>query len=473
MERFGQHIRRIVYGILCIGMSVQIVLGLCWVVLNIGHFQEFGDSLHYIEISKTFVCDEYFGILYPLFIWIVMKIQIFTFIPYYCILYIVQLVTAFYASYSFLLGCRIIQPFTIKKISFKGVWGCLCVLTIPMLMQCHLAVLPHSLTVSLFLILISMVLKILNNPKEMYAKSIIKMVPFWLAMSLLMPEYKLLAGVPIFFAVIYVATKIWKSNKDRVRFHAIAFIVSLGLILAISSLTQTPGSYGRMKKTCVSTAVSRFVWPWFYLNYNFWPWDVKEVMDVDASRNISWHPDNVINEFGPLLENHYGIEKAQELYLEMIKIASNIHTKDIVIAMGRDALSYSAPPIMFMKSLADGGYESYFGRNYEIMKAQRPGLTKEYIHFSNWWFVAGIVLSVILLLCSRQKIKWKQPIITTFVLLTACVIIAYYTLSGAGIMDYKNSIFIMMLWYGWMLKIIKENSKHEQCFKENNTPEVK
>ena len=80
---------------------------------------------------------------------------------------------------------------------------------------------------------------------------------------------------------------------------------------------------------------------------------------------------------------------------------------------------------------------------------------------------------MILLLCSRQKIKWKQPIITTFVLLTACVIIAYYTLSGAGIMDYKNSIFIMMLWYGWMLKIIKENSKHEQCFKENNTPEVK
>ena len=469
MERFGQHTRRIVYGVLCIGMSVQIVLGLCWMFFNVAHFQEFGDSLHYIEISKTFVCDEYFGILYPLFIWLAMKIEVFTLIPYYCILYMVQLMTAFYASYSFLLGCRIIQPMTINKISIKSVWGCLCVITIPMILQCHLAVLPHSLTFSLFLILISMVIRMVNDPLEMCAKTMIKMVPLWLAMSLLMPEYKLLAGAPIFFAVLFAAIKTWKSNRRQIRFNMVTFIVGLGLILAVVSLTQTPGSYGRMKKTYASTAVSRFVWPWFNLNYNFWPWEVRDVMDVETSRNISWHVDNVINEFGPLIENQYGVEKAQKLYWEMIKIASDIHTKDIVFAMGSDVLSYSFPPIMFMKTLTDGGKESYFGRNYEIMKAKMPALTKEYVHFSNWWFVAGIVLSGILWICSGIKINLRIPVL---LLLSAGVMIGYYTLSGAGIMDYKNAIFVMMLWYAWMLKIIKESNKHEQCFKENTIPEV-
>ncbi len=473
MERFGQHTRRIICGILVIGMSVQIVLGLCWMFFNFGHFQDFGDSLHYIEISKNFVCDEYYGILYPVFIWLAMKIEAFTYIPYYCILYIFQLVMAFYATYSFLLVCKIIQPMSIKNINIKGIWGCLCVITIPMIMQCHLAVLPHSLTLSLFLILISKVLVMLDHPSKMSAKSIVKVAPLWLAMSLLMPEYKLLAGAPIFLVVIYAVVNTWKSNKRKAGFKVAAFIVSLGLILAVSSLTQTPGSYGRMKKTCASSAVSRFVWPWFYLNYNFWSWDIKDVMDVDASRNISWHADNVINEFGPLIEGQYGADRAQELYWQMIKTSSDIHTKDIVIAVGRDALAYSVPPIMFMESLVNGGFESYFGRNYEIMKTQKPGLTKEYIDFSNWWFVAGIVFSGILLLGFRKRLKLEQPIKTTFFLLSAGVIIAYYTLSGAGIMDYKNSIFIMTLWYGWMLKIIKENSKHEQCFKENTTPEVK
>ncbi len=470
MEGFGQHTRRIAYGVLTIGMSVQIVLGLCWMIFNVGHFQEFGDSLHYIEISRTFVCDEYFGILYPIFIWVSMKIEAFTTIPYYCILYIVQLVTAFYASYSFLLTCRIIQPMSVKKTSIKGIWGCLCVITIPMILQCHLAVLPHSLTFSLFMILISMVIGVVNNPLEMSAKSMVKMVPLWLAMSLLMPEYILLAGVPIFFAVIFAAIKTWKSNKRQIQYNIVTFIVSLGLILAIGSLTQTPGSYGRMKKTYASTAVSRAVWPWFNINYNFWPWDVREAMDVEASRSISWHADNVINEFGPLIENYYGVEKAQKLYWEMVKISSNIHTKDIVFAVTSDVLSYSVPPIMFMKSLADGGNESYFGRNYEIMKSQRPGLTKEYVHFSNWWFVVVIILSGILWICLGEKIK--HPRILVLLLLSAGVLIGYYTLSGAGIMDYKNAIFIMMLWYSWMLKMIKENNKNEQCFKENTIPEV-
>ena len=53
---------------LFIGISEQIVLGICWMIRSFGIFPEFGDSYLWLATAGTFVCDDYMGIGYPLFL---------------------------------------------------------------------------------------------------------------------------------------------------------------------------------------------------------------------------------------------------------------------------------------------------------------------------------------------------------------------------------------------------------------------
>ena len=47
-------------------------------------------------------------------------------------------------------------------------------------------------------------------------------------------------------------------------------------------------------------------------------------------------------------------------------------------------------------------------------------------------------------------------------ILTVLAIVLYYTLQGAGMMDYKKSIAVILLWLLWMLSLgAEENRKGE------------
>ena len=67
---------------LFIGISVQIVLGICWMIRSFGIFPEFGDSYLWLAAAGTFVCDDYMGIGYPLFLMLAKGIEAVSSIPY-------------------------------------------------------------------------------------------------------------------------------------------------------------------------------------------------------------------------------------------------------------------------------------------------------------------------------------------------------------------------------------------------------
>ena len=68
MQRAVRHISAILGRVIFIGFSIQIVFGMTWMCLNFSKLPQFGESLFYVEISKNFICDEYTGILYPVFL---------------------------------------------------------------------------------------------------------------------------------------------------------------------------------------------------------------------------------------------------------------------------------------------------------------------------------------------------------------------------------------------------------------------
>ena len=151
MQKIGRASAQVAGRFLFLGVSVQILLGICWGVRSFGIFPEFGDSYTWLKASETLVCDDYMGIGYPLFLMLVKGIESISSIPYTFFVYTVQILIAFYAGVVFLRACGV----TGKKIFLC--WGSLALLTFPCAMQSHLAVLPNSPGYSFLLLELSAV----------------------------------------------------------------------------------------------------------------------------------------------------------------------------------------------------------------------------------------------------------------------------------------------------------------------------
>lgn len=454
MRKWAEHVRRVAGMFLFIGISVQIVLGIFWMCANLSGFQEFGDSYEYMAASRNFLCDEYIGILYPVLIAGARGVEGLLSIPLSAVLYVVQIAGGFFAGF-YLLG--VLLPWG----RLWRIWGSLGLLTIPMVMQCHMAVLPVSLVISCMLVMLGLAADTLKSGDGIRAISYVRMVPFWLAAGLLMPEYELLAGVPVLvilafslIGMIHKKQKAWKS-------FWYGFAVTLagaGMVLAMGSLTRTPGSLGRMEKSLSAAAVSRFVWPWFLEHLSTWPGEIQEVMNMDDAIQISWYADHVTDMFGPLVEKAYGSTEAKRLYREMAFSSFRMHTKDILREVSFDATSYLFAPFRLGQKLNGYGNESYSGRNYEIMKEHTPALTGWYMGYGSWWFLTGILAAAAAGLCMLGAGKWRPGRFLVLFGTFVSVLTAYYVLRGAGMMDYKHAGVITTGWYLLMMAVMETST---------------
>lgn len=495
MNRLRKSIRGVAGGLFFIGMSIQIILGITWIAANFGGFQEFGESCFYVEVSKSFLTDEYYGILYPAVILLARGVEKITGLAYYRLLYLIQLTAACYAAHRFL-GAFALRKTAREKgqgravrgeARLRDIWGTLCLLTIPMAAQCHLAVLPHSLTTSLFLLMLSYGLEAAGSRPELPSGemqsgngvALIKMLILWPAVSLLMPEYRYLAGVPVLCVLAYSIPGLWKHDRRRLMYHTVMVLIFAVVVTASVQFTHIPGAYGRMHKSLAGALAGRCAWPNFRENYAAWPEEVRRIMSEEDAVDFSRNADGVRekDKFGPRIEAAVGVKQAKRLFWQTAAAAFQIRTKDILVKTSLDALSYAAAPAMLEWQLAGYGYDSYAGRNYEIMKNRTPGLTRYYVAYGNWWYAVGTVLALAVLLGRRigngkRKAETKTALVRplALLLLTAAVMVSYYSLSGAGIMDYKNSIFITILWYVLMLRSagIRNGStgKEQECGNE-------
>lgn len=467
MLKVEKHVRGIICGVFFIGMSIQIVLGVVWAAAGFTSLPVYPETSMYVEISKTFICDEYTGILYPVLLMLARGLAGFLPIRYYSVMYIVQLTVACYASHRFLRSCRVVCCERGTASVFWDIWCTLCLMTIPMAMQCHMAVLPNSLTLSFFMVMLSFVLEASGAPAALQARNLVKMAPLWLAASLLMPEYKYLAGVPILCLFVYSSIFLWKKDRRQIVRHTLVILAFMGMIAALGNMTQVPGSQGRMRKSLAGSMVSRFVWPNFQANYPAWPEEIRNIMTQEDAAAISLYADEVQKHFGPMIEEAVGEEHSRELYWEMVRAASQVRLRQIVRDTLWDAACYAAPPWMLERQLNGEGYESFSGRNYEIVTDRHPWLSVTYIRYGNRWFSAGMVLALVSLVGTycMQRMRLKQEersrkqknfrvqlSMVLFLAVTFGAVVLYYTGAGAGIMDYKNAVFITILWYAWMLR---------------------
>jgi hypothetical protein len=158
------------------------------------------------------------------------------------------------------------------------------------------------------------------------------------------------------------------------------------------------------------------------------------------------YADNIERVIGRTLEKNVGVESAREYLREMASIGWSNYTKQVVTNTGWDVAGYTFAPLVAQIQFGGGAYESYTGRNYDIMSERVPVLTKTYFNYGSWWFSLGLFLAFMLYVVNKRKIS-----ISWNVVITCLGMVGYYAMRGAGMMDYKKSIAITLLWMVWIL----------------------
>lgn len=445
--------KKCIGGLFLIGMTAQIMLGVCWAGFNLFSLQHFSESTELVEISRTLRPDEYTGILYPLLIRLGMLLERGFSLPYFFWLYLLQFTAAFFAGCLFVSSSGLVGE---KRYGGAALLGAGYLTTVPQLLQMHMAVLPQSLVLSLFLTQLGIVLKQLRKKSPHKMRDFMICCVLWAGMGLLQPDYLWLGGVPIVCQMIIFCFR--KEKSRNIFCMASAAVLTVLLINGVHHITQEAGCRGNIQRTLGAALVSRLAWPHFEDNYYFWPEEVKQVMSPMEGREISLFADNVKRVLGPKFEETFGKEQANAYYWEMALHCFSDRTKEILPKIGEDFAAYLFVPFAIGKQLSGGGL-SYTGWNFDRMWEKSKALTSMYVRYGTYSFLVGTVFAAVYLIISiarsRKAIfgkgtaKKERLSMWSFVICALCVLTqaVWYTMSGAGMMDYKNVPVIMALWY--------------------------
>lgn len=449
MQRVTGYICAVLGRVIFIGLSIQIITGLLWMGSQFTGFQEFEESYLYLQAGESLLCDEYMGILYPLFLMLVRGTAGLLSVPYYTLVYILQLAAACGGGYYFLQSIKKTGP-------LRGVWGMLSLLSVPPAMQCHMAVLPCSFAGTVLLLELSFLMKLLKRENTGFL-SFAGIGAAYLTGIFLTPDYLLFGVFPVIIGLFFQTFVCFRRYKKGLFPVGVITLCLLGTACNYQSFAAE-GSYGRPRRTPALMAASRFAGSCLEDTYGYWPEDLKECLSEEEIRRSCNYAGDVWRVFGRAAQERLGAERSDEVFAQVAAAGYQVYYVRVKHDLMWDLAAYAFSPFFLQLQLDDRGYTSYSGRNYDIMRMKEPELTKFYVDYGSWWFAAGLALTALWQLVYWVHRKLKKTKVSgprKMVLCSCCIAIGgsmvlWYTLQGAGMMDYKNTVPVVLFWTLWM-----------------------
>ncbi len=444
---------------LFIGISVQIVLGICWMIRSFGIFPEFGDSYLWLQAADTLVCDDYMGIGYPLFLMLAKGIEAVSSIPYTFFVYTVQILFAFYSGVVFLRSFGgSVKPWFLY-------WGSLGMLTYPFAMQCHLAVLPNSLGYSCLLMELAVLVKLLRRDvtaEKMPLRQFCFAGIWWALSTVFVAENRYLGLVPLIVVWILHLIRIKQFGRQRAGRELLLLAAMAGILFTLVPLWQTPGSYGKAENTVSAAMMRRFTWTHMREEeeYDAMPEELREYMTWNDYKRAGYYAGTMEAGVQKSIEDALGSEDAQKLFRKYAAYGCKTYFSDNIHQIVWDMAGYVMPPVLLQLFLDGRGYDTFSGRNVDIMMTGDLKLTNVLLKYSSWWFLMGIIATALVVICRGLYKKDGKRCLLEILLLcavTAFCMVVWYTMQDAGCWDYKNGLLPGMLWLvGMILSIRKE-----------------
>lgn len=444
------------------GMGIQILLGLAWLINNVGGLQNFQES-NLLLSGESAAYDFHSGILY--------RAMAALMASHLWVLYGIQLAAAIVSAY-WLISC-----FFYKENKTLQVICALAITAIPQAMQCHLAVLPWSLGTSLLLGETALWRRAWNlrgrtggeDASQWAAERLAAVMMLgWLLLLLILPVYTWFA-LPMLWGIL------WQSGRGRRRAGRRVCALTAGALLLCVITVNCGWNPAHWNRKLAADALSRTGWPHFQYIYEGFPQDLHDEIGLVTARDVSAYADGVERALIPKLEETHGTGETTALLwkLAWICLRDNLRTgvKNIVWDM---AAYHATPPILSMQ-LKGRAYDSYSGINYEQMRSRAPLLTKYYVAYGGrwWWMMLALAVAARLFggrrwglsggkesgceggeMCAMDRtgrgIRARARVFLHCwfpILAGAEWMILYFVLGGSGIMDYKKTLWVTILWY--------------------------
>lgn len=448
MKKISPIVWEIAYraGMIC--AVVQAFMALGWMFFHLSDVPGFAETEVLLNAAGDWNIDEYTGALYVLVIAIFRWGESLLGLPFQIPLYFLQFVLGLYSVYSVL------------AIFSKGkglrLWAVsVYVNTIPYFLQAHFSVLPYSAGTSMFFLLVSALVRasridVISCERGKKAESVyagIKIILQWTMVSLLVPDYYQVCSFMVMLFVIYTWLRArMRDGKSKelmnLRGWLVLFAVT-GILVSgtLAAITTQEGSRGRMQNTISAQAVRRLAWPELFRMNDLWKSEIKETFSAEDLTYYSAVPERVLTGFGPVLEEKYGKEKADQIYADMAYTAFTANTKEVTKQFIEDFLFYICPPITVEMNLKGIG-GTYSGWEYEKLQNNTVELTEIYTDFSTVIFALFVVCAMCAFGFGRGKNQGGHWIVIVLLALFAL----HSTWLTGGMVSYLACPIIIGLW---------------------------
>ncbi len=444
--------RALLYLIIALG-AAQVLLGGFWILRNLGHIPQYGDTPEYLRLAQTLALDNFRTILYPLFLrgplWLSTRLPI----PYQTIVYLCQLIVS-YLSLLYLF--TMLRPVsrrgtdqTAKRQSVAiNIGLALFVFTTPLVAHYNLSVLSDSFALSFTIIFVASLVGLFAKGSARYGYGAAVMGAYTL-MAITRPE-RLLIGLAVAGAVaLYFAVA--AALKHRIVLHpkVIILIVAIAVGFAGATIINNYGRGAAAQRTQPSLAVSlyaRVTWPRLAKAYKYLPADIKKIITrEDAITSDRWptYYNRVV--LDKILGHKHGGAAAMNRITEVTW--SHYYPEIVWSTVGDFTGNLLAPATEALNFAIRNQSTDYVESR---MSAGHPALTKLYRNYSA--VLLGLLI-IIAIFAALRRIPGALPggsaaaVILTFI----GVFALFFALFADPIVNIRYMIPIYVLEYGVMV----------------------
>jgi len=444
-----------------IWMSIQLLIGACWVVCNLGKIPGFQECQEILLMSESLCVDEYTGYLYPLILHGFKAMAERINVPAVSMLYILQLIVAYLAYEYFLQRVVFINSRKKGLLRKRMPIFVLFAISIPIVLQVHMSVLPYSLASSLYIVLLAKLITVSRKEQMLNGKELVGISVLWILSAQICVDYSWICGISVIIGIL-----MYMSVHKNFCFKSVLMImISIICIGGLNNVLQTPGSMGKIQRSTEGVLLTRVVWPKFAQLRDFWGAEVISQWSDAELMGISTFPEKVIYEFGPQMDKQLGYEAANKLYKDMIRTTLITDTKYVVTNIVKDGGAYLCPPLTTYLHLHGVG-SSYTGWNYGRMKDYSPRLTDLYVEVALVGWIYLMIISVVIYILSAFPKEWKPKNVresagknVIFPLFAGLVINLYYVIASGHMQDYKKVLVISVLWAFGIIAVLNQTEE--------------
>ena len=445
-DKKGKNLSLIPGAVIIMLLTVQIIAGIIWSVLNFPFIQEFPDTKDMYLLSSSLSLKGDTGIIYPALLLLVRTLTADHITVTFMVMYVIQLALALSAW--FLFAKNVIR---FKKKSLN-VWFALAVVTCPYAMQCHMAILEYSFISSFLCLLITFQIIFIRDWKDenkhpgtdRALRDISVTSLFWLLLALTRIEYMFIGAVPVVILLIVILEH---SDTKKV----LAKISPIILVMVFAAIIMmTDGLFRDHDRHTFSDIVKRA--PYIRLAYSedlydedYWPYYLYYISDDHSALQQSMEDASAVRTaLVPYVEEAYGEETTSNVFFYWAGIVFPDNKKNIVKYFALDLTGYIFPPFENEVILRGSAYPGFAPGSYDVMRRHTPVFTKYYLRGATLIYMFLFPITLILMILARKKRVITFTVSGIVIVMSVCSVI--YTFYGSNVWDHRKALFATCMW---------------------------